>query len=366
MDDHKYVRELFQKLKKYGEDPEQIEHEFKKAIEKRIPPHYGPLNVAAETDTVMHKLLGEAALDEISDLQNKNLVDALLEVKETSNKGLSDLEKSLNINPQVNVEDLAQYEKGKSLRGVYSPSIGTKVHSRYDTPTKNIGARQQAIGTQLHETGHAVDEVAKRLAKVQDELIRRNDPDYKIKKFRKLNVEKQELNPLEMMTNDELARYFQNIKDKFDKYVKNNPDKIEKMISTPGMSKFKSIPVPQYISPFDVMESDKINPLKAQNLYSGTEHWFRRNFPFENLKNVLKKGLKGVKGVGVSLIPAAALSAIAMYSPDSKAATIAETTKKVLDEGDPFSFLFPSEAGEGEEHEIKKMQEEAKQKRFTK
>lgn len=58
----------------------------------------------------------------------------------------------------------------------------------------------------------------------------------------------------------------------------------------------------------------------------------------------------------LGLLPMAVASALATYSPGSKAAKIAS---KVSDEGDPSSILFPSEAGEGEKEEIEKMYEEA-------
>lgn len=362
MDDYKFNRELFKQLKKYANDPEQLENYLNQTLEKRIPSSVGTSTKAYETDRLLHSLLGEAALDEIPGLQNKSLLESLQEVKDVSNKGLGDLEKSVDVNPKISVEDLEPFEKraGGRIRGVFSAPIGTKISKDLDIP-KNTEIRQGAIGTSLHESGHSLDEVAKRLAQIQDELEKRKDPEYKRKKFRKVNVDKEDLNFYEMLTDDELFRYNQNVKDKLEQYIKNNPDKLQKMISDPGISKFKTQRVPKFLT------SEKpLKPLEAQNLYSGADHWFKRNFPFENLKNVLKGGLKTVRGVGVGLIPATAAALTAAYSPDSKADEIAKTTKKITDEGDPLSFIFPSEAGEGEEAEIEKMYEEAKKNKFKK
>jgi hypothetical protein len=362
MDDYKFNRELFKQLKKYSNDPEQLENYLNQTLEKRIPSSVGTTTKATETDRLLHNLLGEAALDEIPGLQNKPLIEALQEVKDSSNKGLGDLERSVDINPKISVEDLKPYEeraKGR-IRGVFSAPIGTKVSKDLDIP-KNIESRQSTIGTSLHESGHSLDEVAKRLAQIQDELEKRSDPEYKRKKFRKVNVDKEDLNFYEMLTDDELFRYNQNVKDKLEQYVKNNPDKLQKMFSDPGMSKFQSQKVPKFLT-----NEKPLKPLEAQKLYSGAGHWFKRNFPFENLKNVLKGGIKTIRGVGVGLIPATAAALTAAYSPDSKADTVAKTAQKITDEGDPLSFIFPSEAGAGEEEEIKKMYEEAKKNKFKK
>lgn len=356
MDDYKFNRELFKQLKKYANDPEQLENYLNQTLEKRIPQSVGTSTKAYETDRLLHSLLGEAALDEIPGLQNKPIEDALLEVKDVSNKGLSNLERSVDVNPKLKVEDLDKYRK--NIRGVFSPTLGTRVSDKIDIP-KNIESRQSAIGTSLHESGHSLDEVAKRLAQIQDELEKRSDPDYKKKKFRKINVDKKDLNFYEMLTDEELFRYNEDVKDKLEEYIKNNPEKLQKMYSDPGMSKFSSQQVPRFLT-----SEVPLKPLEAQKLYSGGGHWFKRNFPFENLKNVLKGGIKTVRGVGIGLIPATAAALTAAYSPDSKADEIAKTAKKITDEGDPLSFIFPSEAGEGEEEEIKKMYEEARKNKF--
>jgi hypothetical protein len=139
-----------------------------------------------------------------------------------------------------------------------------------------------------------------------------------------------------------------------DNYIKSNPEKMKDYLSSSSIRDYDIMDVPEILP----SEFAEMSPTKLQNLYSGTGHWFKRNFPFENLKRTLKEGIKGIKSVSpTALIPAAAAMATAAYAPESKAATI---TKKVTDEGDPLSLLFPSEAGEGEEEEVMKMREEAK------
>lgn len=61
----------------------------------------------------------------------------------------------------------------------------------------------------------------------------------------------------------------------------------------------------------------------------------------------------------IGFLPALAAGVIGAYAPQSKAATVAKTISRATDEGDPFSALFPPEAGEGEEDELKKMRKEA-------
>lgn len=85
----------------------------------------------------------------------------------------------------------------------------------------------------------------------------------------------------------------------------------------------------------------------------------------EILKQSKKSGLKPslftrLRSL-VGLIPTALAAGLAAYSPESKATQI---VKKLSEEGDPTSLLFPSGAGEGEEEEIKKMYEEAKKNKF--
>jgi len=319
----------------------------------------GPTRKAYLTDNLMHQLLGEAALDEVEGLADKPIVEAIQTAKEYSNKGLTELEKSLDINPKIVIRDLTKDDE--AAHGTYHPTE-VEIDKRYDIPTsKSLGTRQMGQGIGFHETGgHAIDEAAKRLALVQEEVEKRLSPDYKLKKFRK-NVLDKNHKPtvLEMMSDEELTRYYSNIKDKLDVYIKNNPGKMESFLNTSSIKKFESQKVP------DLLPSEfyKMTPTKLQNLYSGTGHWFQRNYPFENLKRVIKDGLKSMKGVGVGLIPALAAGAVATYSPNSKAATVAKTGQRVLDEGDPFSFLFPPEAGESEDDEIKKMYKEEEQKR---
>jgi hypothetical protein len=88
----------------------------------------------------------------------------------------------------------------------------------------------------------------------------------------------------------------------------------------------------------------------------------------ELLKQSKKSGLKPsvftrLRSL-VGLLPAAAAAGIAAYAPESKASTVASTVARAVDEGDPLSAIFPPEAGEGEEEEVKKMYEEAKQNKF--
>jgi hypothetical protein len=70
--------------------------------------------------------------------------------------------------------------------------------------------------------------------------------------------------------------------------------------------------------------------------------------------------LKSVLGI----LPAAAAAALAAYSPDSKATTVAKTVARIADEGDPTSFLFPEGAGEGEDEEVMRMKKEAEKNRY--
>jgi hypothetical protein len=65
----------------------------------------------------------------------------------------------------------------------------------------------------------------------------------------------------------------------------------------------------------------------------------------------------------VGLLPGLAAAGLATYAPESKAAQI---PSKVLEEGDPTSLFFPTEAGAGEEEEVKKMREEAMKKKGKK
>jgi hypothetical protein len=87
----------------------------------------------------------------------------------------------------------------------------------------------------------------------------------------------------------------------------------------------------------------------------------------EILKQSKKSGLKPslftkLRSL-VGFIPGLAAAGLAAYAPESKAAQV---PSKILEEGDPSSLLFPAEAGAGEEEEIKKMREEAMQKRGKK
>lgn len=285
--DEKNVKNLFKQLKKTS-DEEEVRRVFDDFLQKRINPNIGTTRKTILTDNIIHQLLGEAALDEIEGLQNLPTQEAFQKSKEVSNKGLSKLEKSLDISPKIEIKDLSEYK----AHGLQSPSSGILIDKRYDTP--DIATKQLGLGTLFHETGHSLDDVAKRFANAEKEMENRLDPDYKLKKFRKLSDKKYKPTVLEMLDDEEFKRYYSQAKESFDDYVKNNPDKLEEMVKDPGILKFESQKVPELIP----SEFKEMSPSKLQNLYSGTGHWFKRNFPFENLQNVLKKGVKGIKGIG--------------------------------------------------------------------
>lgn len=285
--DEKNVKNLFKQLKKTS-DEEEVRRVFDDFLQKRINPNIGTTRKTVLTDNIIHQLLGEAALDEIEGLQNLPTQEAFEKSKEVSNKGLSKLEKSLDISPKVEIKDLSEYK----AHGLQSPSSGILIDKRYDTP--DIATKQLGLGTLFHETGHSIDDVAKRFASVEQEMEKRLEPDYKLKKFRKLNDKKYKPTVLELMDDEEFSRYYSQAKDSFDEYVKNNPNKLEEMVQEPGILKFESQKVPELIP----NEFKEMSPSKLQNLYSGTGHWYKRNFPFENLQNVLKKGIKGIRAIG--------------------------------------------------------------------
>ena len=65
----------------------------------------------------------------------------------------------------------------------------------------------------------------------------------------------------------------------------------------------------------------------------------------------------------VGFLPSLAAAKLATYAPESKAAQI---PLKVLEEGDPFSAIFPTEAGQEEEEEVGKMIREKQQEEENK
>lgn len=285
--DENSIRKLFKELKKTS-DEEEVRKVFDNFLQRKINPDIGVTRKAILTDNVMHQLLGEAALDEIAGLKELPTQEAFEKAKEVSNKGLGKLEKSLDISPKISIEDLSKYK----AHGLQDPYNGISIDKRYDTP--DIATKQLGLGTLFHETSHSIDDVAKRFALAEREMQRRSSPDSKLQLFRKLNDPKKKLTALEMMSDEELARYYSQAKDSLDEYVKNNPNKIDTMVKDSGILNFESQKVPDLIS----NEFKDMTPTKLQNLYSGTGHWFKRNFPFENLQNVLKKGIKGIKSIG--------------------------------------------------------------------
>lgn len=353
--DDELVKRIFKKLKTESSEPEAISSAIDKILEPRLN-KYSTTGKAYITDNIMHQLLGEAALQEVEGLADLPTKESYEKIREASNKGLTDLKKATNVSSKINIKDLSKHK----AQGRQSPASGIEIDKSLDS--NDLSLKQLGIGTFLHENSHAIDDVTKRIAQLEEELYRREEPDYKLKKFRKLSDPNYKPSFLEKMNDEDLMKYYSQIKESFVNYVKNNPDKLQKSISSPGMLNFQSVEVPKNLS----SEFYDLKPTQLQNMYSGAGHWFRRNFPFDSLKNVLKSGVKGIKSVGVGTIPAIALGAAAAYSPDTKAGTVLKTTQKALDEGDPLSAIFPPEAGEGEEEEIKKMYEEAKQKRFGK
>ena len=350
-----YISKLLRELRKKADDPEYVEDVLNRSLERQLQSKgLGPTKKAYVTDNVMHQLLGEAALDEVEGLADLPIKEALEKSKDVANKGLSELEKSVYVKPDMQVKKL------KEMHGQFSPASGVEIDTQFDIPTKqNKAMRQLGLGTGFHETGHSLDITEKRIANLENEIEKRTKPSYKLEKIRN-SAKGQKPTVLEMLSDEELARYYADVKAKMDNYIKLNPEKMKDYMSSPSIRDYEIQNVPEILP----KEFDKMSPTKLQNLYSGTGHWFKRNFPFENLKRVLKDGIKGIKGVSpTALIPTAAAMAAATYAPESKAATIA---KKVADEGDPFSVFFPSEAGAGEEEDIKKMYEEAKKKNENK
>ena len=352
--DEKFIQNFLKELRKEADDPEAMTRKFDTVLERKINPTVGPTKKANITDNIVHQLLGEAALQEVEGLDTLPYKQSVEKAFEKSNKGLGKLAKAVNVSPNISVEDLTS----QKAYGIQHPNFGVKLDSKFETP--ELSLKQLGLGVAFHEGGHTFDDVARRVSLAEDEMLKRSSPVYKQAMAKKLKDKSYKPTALEMMSNDEFNRYYSQIKDPYLQYIKQNPEKLEKTIMDAGISKFESEPVPDMLSP----EYKDLKPSQLQEMYSGTGHWFKRNFPFENLKNVLKGGIKTIKGIGIGAIPATAAALAAAYSPNTKAATVAKTTGKVLEEGDPTSLIFPPEAGEGEEEEIKKMYEEAKFKKL--
>lgn len=306
--DDKLIKKFYKELQKRSNDEEAIDDLLNKVMNKAVSSDATAISKAGNTDVVMHQLLGEAALDEIEGLQNLPLKEAAKKVKEVSNKGRSELEKSLHILPEIKVQDLTS----EKAYGVYSPRRGIVLDSSFENAEPF--RKQLALGTTLHEGGHALDDVARRLSILEDEMLKRSSPEYKKERFRKLNDKSYKPSYLEMMNDDELNRYYSQIKEPYKNFIKSNPGKLESMVGDAGVTKFESQDVPEILP----KEFQKMSPTKLQNLYSGSGHWFKRNFPYENLKKVLKGGLKTVKGIS-PVLAKAGIPLAGLYSGYSEA-----------------------------------------------
>lgn len=90
---------------------------------------------------------------------------------------------------------------------------------------------------------------------------------------------------------------------------------------------------------FDLPQDEKA----VKEVLKQSEKLKAKKYPFTRLKG---------------LVPLLVGAGLASYSDQSKAAEIGS---RVLDEGDPTSFLLPPQAGEGEDEEVKKMKQEAEE-----
>jgi hypothetical protein len=282
-------------------------------------------------------------------MDNLSIEDQYKKIMQTAYPEMAEVQKSINYNPNISIKDLPD-----KTAGFWQPSKGIVLNKKYsEDPAQRLLMR----GAILHEGGHSFEDSLAKLRELIDEVdSRRERP--KVLQFRDLNIPDPKKTPLQNMRNSEINRYFENAMDKLDKFENKNPNKVEGVLDQNAIKKFESQPYPEFFEHPSYIDKPA---LELQDLYT-RGHFFNRNFARSNIGNILKKGLKGTKGIGLSLIPSLALGAAAVaYSPDSKAGTIARTAKRALDEGDPSSVLFPSEAGEGEEEELKKMIQEKKE-----
>lgn len=355
------IKEILQELRRLKDNPEaidkflnaQLEEEFNQKLKKakiadpllkNIPSKYK----AGYTDNFLHEILGEMATEELEDLDRLPIEEQYKKILQTAYPEMSDLQRSINFNPNISIKDL-----DSDTAGFWQPSKGIVLSKKF---SENPSKRKLMRGTVLHEGAHGLDDTATKVKELVDEIDKRKERP-KILQFRDLNEYDPKKTYFQNMRNSEIYRYFQNVEDKLDKFKNKNPNKIEDFLDQEVLKKFDSLPYPEKFEHSTYVDK---TPLELQDMYT-KGHFFDRNFSRSNIGNILKKGLKGTKGIGLSLIPSLALgAAAAAYSPDSKAGTIARTAKRALDEGDPSSVLFPSEAGEGEEQELQKMMQEKK------
>lgn len=349
------IKEILQEIRRLKDNPEaidkflnaELEEKFKKTLQrsqrtdplmKQLPSKYK----ARATDDFLHDILGQIATEELEGIDKLKPEDQYKKILETAYPEIKDLQKSINYNPNIYVKDLPP-----NIAGSWQPSKGIVLSKKFaEDPSRKLTMR----GTVLHEGGHGIDDTAAKLKELLDEIdVREERP--KVLQFRDLNQYDPNKTIFQNMKNSELYRYFENVRDKLDKFKDKNPEKIESLLDQEAVKKFESLPYPD---DFEHPTYANKTPLELQDLHT-RGHFFNRNFAKGNVLKSIKDGIKGVKSLGVSMLPAAALGAIAAYSPDTMAGTIARTGTKVLDEGDPTSVLFPPEAGDGEEQEVQRM-----------
>ena len=137
--DENKVKEILQEIRKRKGNPEDIDKFLNsyvdESIDKEIKNHpiYSKNPEAkatsyyrgAATDEFLHRILGQAATEEIQDLEKMTPINQLKKVADSAYPGLSELAESLNYNPNISIEDSERGELGS-----YQPSKGIKISKK--------------------------------------------------------------------------------------------------------------------------------------------------------------------------------------------------------------------------------------------
>ena len=332
--DEDSLKNLLKDIQNLKGDDEAIKAHIDKVADKLLGTGYHPRTKAYLTDRLLQQVIGTSALQEIPGLAEKEVSPKTLERLQKEVYGnISELEKVLGLNPNIQIADLES-------AGMYIPSKGVILNKAYMDPE----LISQALGTLLHEGSHKADTVStaiqahklnmsaedvKKLKTKYDEntfskIVKKVEEgiyDPQVTQFFKdaniITLSSKEANP------DIKDASLKKITELVQKYNKETPEKLsdkEEILSWRSKPHVEEDRFLKNLEKSGIKDINSASPLQLQEVFSGSkgDHWFQKNFPLEGALAVAKKGIKGVR----SFAPIAAKAGIPLlgaYSSYSEA-----------------------------------------------
>jgi hypothetical protein len=227
--------------------------------------------------------IGTRVEDELGDLSKLSTVERAEKIRDVAYKGMPEVRSSIKSN--LNDPHLLSFDDLRNEIRVdpnfkrlgESHDYGITLKDDPDFPLTH------RMGVDLHEFGHNYDD-AVRLAKAKyDHLLKLDDKD------------------------PDIAKEKDRVKKALDYMIKNKPESMQ-ILANKDLRYYRPKPFDEKSLRFPDEATQKKTPVQLGKQLIDKHH-FNRNFEFDNLINIIKGGLKNVRGITPILAKAAATAA---------------------------------------------------------